>query len=74
MLETVVIICVFYTGFGVAAWVYRKPPPPSVIKVDDQFIHNLNLAAVEFWLEQNNMTWQPKGAVFNKTKATNGKH
>lgn len=58
------IFIAFWAGFACAWLLYRKPPVTKII-VDDEVLRQINLEYVNAWLDKHDMTWQPKGAVFN---------
>lgn len=64
----------FYLGCGAGWWFNRKPPVDKGAKIaatlviDPKVLNQINAEMVNAWLDQNGLTWMPKGAVFDPKK------
>ncbi len=64
MTEPILIICVFYAGYALGAWINRKPPIINYeIKVDEKFLFDLDNELLHSWGEQRGLVWMPKGVA-----------
>ena len=63
-----------YIGVFIGWWWNRKPPVIKDAKIeaslviDSKVLSQLNGQMVGAWLDQNGLTWMPKGAVFDPNK------
>lgn len=64
----------FVLGYAVAVMLNRKPPVEKEAKIaarlviDPKVLNQINAEMVNAWLDQNGLTWMPKGAVFDPKK------
>ncbi len=65
------LILGFYLGCAAGWWFNRKPAVirnakiETTLVVDPKVLTQINGAMVQAWLEERDLVWQPRGAVFD---------